>query len=109
MEFYNNLRISIVKQAVDDYVLTRKRIKELRDVDNAIERIFKEDMLRKNRRCYTYADAEQERLQKIEVKEYECAAILRFIRSTWFKQLCGIDPEYLIRRLKEKCKKYDEV
>ena len=69
MGFYNNLRISIVKQAADDYVLARKKIKELRNVDSAIEKIFKEDMQRKNRRCHTYADADKERLQKIEDKE----------------------------------------
>lgn len=99
---YNNLRYSIVKQAVDDYVLAEKKIKQLNDVDKAIAQIFKEDVKRKARRCYTYADAENERQDKLFFQKSKQADIERFFNSSWYKFLCDIDSDYMIQRTKEK-------
>lgn len=99
---YNSLRYSIVKQAVDDYVLAEKKIKQLNNVDKTIAQIFKEDVKRKARRCYTYADAENERQDKLFFEKAKQDDIERFFRSQWYKQLCDLDSEYMIQRMKEK-------
>ncbi len=101
--FYTNLRNSIVKQAVDDYVYSGKRIKCLLDnKQKTIIKIIKNGLELKKPKFYTYEEAEDEWKARIEKQKGIMIGVEMFFRSMWYKQMCDIDGEYIIAKTKEK-------
>ena len=75
---YPALAMAIVRQAVEDYRYARKREKRAE--------LIKKEEARKYAVWYWHEQQEE---------------VIRFFRGSWYELLCDIDPELIIRRLKE--------
>lgn len=67
------------------------------DLANAIIEQTAIDYMNKLRKLNRHPDSKK---TKIEIEEIEL-----FFRSSWYKSLTQIDPEYLIKRMKKEIKK----
>ncbi len=100
--FYDELRIAIVEQAVKDYMQYAKQIKELQtDIEKVVINIIMQDQKLKNPRNYTYKEAELVRQNRIHIKKTEMQEVEKFFNSPWYKQLCKIDSDCMVKRIRE--------
>ena len=108
--FYDSLRIAIIKQAVDDYMTYARSIRNLTDnKQKVIIDIIVRDSKFKRPNNYTYYEADNERLKRIQILKDKMDDIERFFRSPYYAVMCNIEAEYMIKRIRERAKKLYSV
>lgn len=93
---YLDLSIAIVKQACDDYEHALLTLKKMENKETAIASIKKQ----LNAKSDIYA--ENVRKQRIITAQKTINDCERFFGGRWYSMLCAIDPNVLVRRIKEK-------
>ena len=78
------LAAGIVQQAVEDYRAANKRIKSAQTIENPQARALA--------------------IYRAKARKDE---VIRFFRSQWYGTLCDIDPERIIKKLKEESHECD--
>lgn len=103
--FCDNLRIAIVKQAIDDYVKCAKEIMRLKDnKQKFIIDLIVHDSKLKKLYGYTYNTADEERLIRIQRFKSEMQDIEHFFLGGYFKKLFSIDGQFMVKKIREKVK-----
>ncbi len=97
-----NLRNAIVEQAVNDYCITVRHIAKLNMKCYAINKIVKEGKKRHYLKDWTLEEAEQERAKRQMLNEAKINQLERFFFSEWYKNICAIDSDYILKATKEK-------
>ena len=96
-----NLRVGIVRQAVMDYMDALGKIRDLEDAEKARKNIIKKAKRSNRPKVFTEEEAEQERLHLIARQNSILAEIERFFHSDWYAELCDIDGDYMLAKVKE--------
>ena len=100
--FYDNIRMGIIKQAVDDYCHAVRRIVELCNTDKVMLRIAEQGLKRKEPKVYTVREAKEEIRCRINLEEAMLQDVEKFFFSDWYKSICTIDGEYIVKETREK-------
>lgn len=101
-DFYDNLKMGIIKQAVDDYCHAVRRISELNDTDRVMLQMAALGAKRKEAKIYTVGEAKEEIRYKITLEEAVIKEVEAFFFSDWFKKICTLDYSYLLNETKQK-------
>lgn len=102
MEFYESLRNAIIQQAINDYSNAVKKIMYLNDGIRARDEIIKNGLKRQTPKQYTFEEAEKERVDRIKIAQGRLHEVENFFLSSWYKTICTIDCEYMLKMTKEK-------
>ena len=97
-----NIRVGIVRQAITDYIDALGKIRDLEDAIEARKDIIKKAKRGRYPKDLTEEEAEHERLHQIDRQNSKLAEIERFFHSDWYAELCDLDGDWMIARVKEK-------
>ena len=104
--FVDNLRIAIVRQAVDDYVRSAREIMRLQENRQkyVIDLVVADSKMKKPYN-YTYHTADLEIQRRIKNLKMDMKNIEKFFTGEYFKTLFNIDGGFMVKKIREKAKR----